>query len=343
MKKALITGVAGQDGSYLSEYLLGLGYEVHGLSRGLGYENIVKGVRVHIGDLRDELSLETVFRKVWPDEVYNLGGQVFVPTSWTSPTETFDVNVGGLARLLKIIDTLKNDTKIYQASSSEMYGNVGGSLDERSPMDPVSPYGCSKLAAHKLVDVYRQKGIFAVSGILFNHESPRRGEHMVTRKITRHVAKWVVGETDTLELGNMLASRDWGHAKDYVRAMHLMMQQKNASDYVVGTGETHTVREFLDTAIRVAGLKKSNYEHLIVSSVKGFSRPNELHKLKAAPGKAKAVLGWSSEISFEDLVLDMVNADITAEETRRSSLEAREYTDLQRAGVQAILNTFPVG
>jgi len=317
MKKALITGIAGQDGSYLAEHLLALDYEVHGISRGLVYENIVKGVKVHVGDLRDDISLENVFRKVWPDELYNLAGQVFVPTSWTCPTETFDVNVGGLARLLKIVDNLKRDTKVYQASSSEMFGNVGGALDENSPMNPVSPYGCSKLAAHKLVDVYRQKGLYVVSGILFNHESPRRGEHMVTRKITRHVANWVLGGMDRLELGNMMAARDWGHAIDYVKAMHLMLQQSNAGDYVVGTGETHTVREFLDTALLVAGLQKENYAKLIVSSVDSFRRPNELHVLRAAPNKANFVLDWKPRVSFEELVADMVNTDIAIGSKRK--------------------------
>lgn len=318
MKRALITGVLGQDGSYLSEYLLGLGYEVHGVAKGLPVSHphyVSVGVDIHIGDMRDQTSLETVFRRVWPDEVYNLAGQVFVPTSWSQPSETFDVNVGGLARILKIVDENKRDTKVYQASSSEMYGNTGGSLDENSPMNPVSPYGCSKLAAHKLVDVYRQKGLFVVSGILFNHESPRRGPEMVTRKITTAVAKWVTGQKNVLQLGNLDAGRDWGHARDYVKAMYRMLQHDKPDDFVIGTGVTHTVREFLWATVYEAGLDIDLDKYLSVNPT--FKRPNELTMLNANTRKAKEELGWEVETSFCDLVKEMIQTDIEREMVRR--------------------------
>jgi GDPmannose 4,6-dehydratase len=316
MKKALITGCCGQDGSYLAEHLLRLGYEVHGLAKGLCYENVTAGVTVHVGDLRDAVGLENIFRKVWPNEVYNLGGQVFVPTSWRHSEETFDVNVGGLTRLLEIVDRLKQDTKVYQASSSEMFGNVGGVLNEHSPMHPVSPYGVSKLAAHHMVHVYRAKDLYVVSGILFNHESPRRGEHMVTRKITRAVAKWAMGDECMLELGNPEAARDWGEARDYVRAMHLMMQQQEPDDYVVGTGTTHTVNEFLLAAVESAGLQWPEVASFVRYNAKAFTRQNELHTLKADAAKAKIVLGWAPQNSFEMLVGHMVHADIQKEHQR---------------------------
>jgi GDPmannose 4,6-dehydratase len=329
MKKALITGVLGQDGSYMAEHLLALGYEVHGIARGLNYlsENSVRGVTYHVADLRDELSLENVFRKVWPDELYNFAGQVFVPTSWTQPEETFDVNVCGLTRLVRIVKTLKSDTKIYQASSSEMYGNVGGALNEYSAMKPVSPYGVSKLAAHRLVEVYRSIGLFVVGGILYNHESPRRAEHMVTRKITKHVAKWAVGERGVLELGNMAAARDWGHAKDYVRGIWMMMQQNKPDDFVLGSGVSHTVSNFLQAAVRAAGLRWGDVEPLVKANTKAFSREGELHYLRADYSKAKIVLNWEPEISFEELVKEMVLSDIEKEHKRmKVELVPREFT-----------------
>lgn len=319
MKKALITGVGGQDGSYLAELLLKLGYEVHGIARGLIYESMyqVKGVTIHIGDMRDTLTLETIFRKVWPDEIYNLAGQVFVPASWTRLEDTFDVNVSGLGRLLKLIDELKPDTKIYQASSSEMYGNIGGAIHEDCPMRPVSPYGVSKLAAHNLIQVYRDKGLFAVSGILFNHESPRRQPHMVTRKITMHIARWVCGDSDVLELGNLQAARDWGHSKDYVRAMHFMLQNSIPEDFVIGTGEAHTVEEFLLESVAAAGLRWIDCRDLVQSNAKNFTRKNELFYLRADGSKATSQLGWKPDISFKQLVREMVSEDIRRETWRR--------------------------
>jgi GDPmannose 4,6-dehydratase len=310
MKKALITGVGGQDGSLLAEHLVKLGYEVHGIARGLTYENLpIPGVTVHVGDMRDKVTLENIFQKVWPDEVYNLAGQVFIPTSWTEPEETFDINVGGLTRLLNIVWDMKRDTKIYQASSSEMYGNQTGALNEESPMRPVSPYGTSKYAAHLLCGIYRKRGLYAVAGILFNHEGPRRGTHMVTRKITRHVARWVCGDRAPLELGNMDAARDWGNAADYVVAMHRMLQQDEPDDYVIGTGVCHTVKGFLLAAVAAADMDWQKMKPL-VRTTKAFARSNELWYLEADYSKAKRMLGWEPTTSFEQLVKLMVDHDV---------------------------------
>jgi GDPmannose 4,6-dehydratase len=323
MKRALISGVAGQDGSFLAEYLLTQGYEVHGIHRGLTSENMkfLRGVTVHVADMRDKVSLENVFRKVWPDEVYNLAGQVFVPTSWTEPEETFDINVGGLTRLLSIILELKRDTKLYQASSSEMYGNCSGVLNEDSPMNPTSPYGVSKYAAHQLVSIYREKGVFVVGGILFNHESERRGQHMVTRKISRHVAGWACGDRSVLELGNMEASRDWGYSKDFVQAMHKMLQHDMAEDFVIGTGETHTVREFLMAAVDAAGLEREvEIGRLVKSDTKAFSRTHEIWQLRADYWKAKQQLDWEPKTTFNDLVKLMVEHDIAEIKERHAEL-----------------------
>jgi GDPmannose 4,6-dehydratase len=331
MKKALITGAAGQDGSFLCEYLLANGYEVHGTVKGIVRgassgvpvgDNLtyVNGVHYHVANSRDKLSLENVFRKVWPDEVYNLAGQVFVPTSWTEPEETFDINVGGLTRLLNIILDLKRDTRIYQASSSEMYGNCSGVLNEDSPMNPTSPYGVSKYAAHQLVSIYRDKGLYVVAGILFNHEGTRRGTHMVTRKISRHVAGWACGDMSVLELGNMEAARDWGNATDYVVAMHKMLQQDMADDYVIGTGETHTVKEFVECSVAAAGLKWDDYRKLVVSDTKAFSRTHEIWQLRADYWKAKQQLDWEPKTTFNDLVKLMVEHDIAEIKERHAEL-----------------------
>lgn len=322
MKRALITGVGGQDGSYLAEYLVELGYEVHGTLRILDpyveYLSAVRGrVSFHSADLRDATSLEKVIRRVHPDEVYNLAGQVFVPTSWTQPAETFDANVGGLARILSIVEKVCPDARVYQASTSEMYGNVLGlgardtiKLDERSEMHPVSPYGVSKYAAHKLVDVYRQKGLYVVSGILFNHEGPRRGSEMVTRKITKHVARWAAGEWSDLRLGNPQARRDWGFAGDYVRAMQAMLQPPSPEDYVIGTGVAHSVEEFLFEATHAAGLADKPWTKHVINNAKEFSRPTELHCLVADYTKANKVLGWEPRTPFRKLVTMMVQHDM---------------------------------
>ena len=322
MKRALITGISGQDGSYLAEYLLSLNYQVYGLVRReprtiRWLEAIRDNVELVYGDLRDATSLEVAFRKAWPDEVYNLAGQVFVPTSWECPAETFDSNVGGLARLLQIVVGQKPDTRVYQASSSEMYGNVDGLCNEQTPFKPASPYGTSKMAGQGLVQVYRDRGVYAVGGILFNHESPRRGPEMVTRKITQAAAQWAKGDRSKLKLGNMQARRDWGFAGDYVRAMHAMLQQPAPKDYVIGTGESHSVAEFVSRALseihRIGGngnLSGSIEEFVEVDS--RLVRPNEIHNLRADAKLAREELGWKPTVDFGGLVKLMVESDLAA-------------------------------
>jgi len=314
MKRALITGALGQDGSYLAEHLLTLGYEVWGTARVQPrvHGHYVQGVHYEYADLQDSLSLMKVIRKSTPDEIYNLAGQVFVPNSFFLPAETFDSNVSGLARIIRCVEQLQLPARIYQASTSEMFGNVmcGNGivrLDETVAMNPVSPYGVSKLAAHKLVDVYRQRGMYIVSGILFNHESPRRGHEMVTRKITRHVAKWAAGGKDVLRLGTITSKRDWGFAGDFVKAMHLMLQQERPDDYVIGTGEANSINDFLNFAIECAGLQ--GMETMVRKDCPDLARSPELHTLVADYQKAKVQLGWQPEHSFRDLVRMMVTAD----------------------------------
>ena len=322
MKRALITGISGQDGSYLAEYLLDLGYDVYGLVRREAQtvrwlEYIRNRVELVYGDLRDATSLEVAFRKSWPDEVYNLAGQVFVPTSWECPAETFDINVAGLARLLQIIERQKPDTHVYQASSSEMFGNVNGFCSEQTPLNPTSPYGASKAAAHRLVQLYRDRGLFVVGGILFNHESPRRGPEMVTRKITRAAAAWARGDTTKVKLGNLQARRDWGFAGDYVRAMHAMLQQPRPKDYVVGTGESHSVAEFVSQVLAELHTYTENgnfigpiEEYLEVDA--RLVRTNEIHNLRADSRLARAELGWEPTVDFRGLVKMMVESDLAA-------------------------------
>lgn len=320
MKKALITGISGQDGSYLAEYLLDLGYEVWGLVRrepaSLRWlEPILGRIELVYGDLRDAESLAVAFRKAWPDELYNLAAQVFVPTSWECPAETFDINVGGLSRLLQTVERQKPDTRIYEASTSEMFGNHDGSCNEQTPFRPQSPYGISKMAAHRLAEVYRARGLFAVSGILFNHESPRRGPEMVTRKITRAAARWAGGDRTKLKLGNLEARRDWGFAGDYVKAMHAMLQQPAPKDYVIGTGVSHSVAEFvaetlaeLKTWCRPGEAPPSAQEWVEVDPL--FLRTGEIHDLRADAKLAAKELGWKPSVDFKALVKMMVAADV---------------------------------
>jgi GDPmannose 4,6-dehydratase len=320
MKKALITGITGQDGSYLAEHLLGLGYEVFGLIRRelrsvrwLG--PILGQVELVYGDMRDATSLEVAFRKAWPDEVYNLAGQVFVPTSWELPEETFDINVGGLLRLLRIVERSKPNTRVYQASSSEMFGNYDGACSEATPLAPMSPYGTSKTAAHRLCAVYRERGLYIVGGILFNHESPRRGPEMVTRKITRAAAGWARGSRAKLPMGNLNARRDWGFAGDYVKAMHAMLQQPRAADLVIGTGESHSVREFLAEVVReLRDLGRAPFENVddYVETDPSLMRTGEIYDLRADPTAARQILGWKAETEFRALVRMMVRADVDA-------------------------------
>jgi GDPmannose 4,6-dehydratase len=319
MKKALITGALGQDGSYLTEHLLKLGYRVYGMIRKPPYSNHwainwmmskAWGDRVSYiyGDMRDNMSLKNAIQKSWPDEIYNLAGQVFVPLSWDEADTSFDVNTGGLARILKIVEQVKKDTKVYQASTSEMFGNHDGACTVETEMQPRSPYGVSKLAAHRLVALYRERGLFVVGGILFNHESPRRGTEMVTRKIAMAVANWSVGGEDVLSLGNVDSRRDWGFAAEYVEAMHAMMQQPDAQDYVVGTGVSHSVREFLAEACLAAGVDKAFSEkHLRIDGQ--LKRQQEIFDLRADTTKIEKQTGWRTRLGFRDLVRMMVEAE----------------------------------
>jgi len=319
MKKALVTGISGQDGSYLAEYLLELGYSVYGMvRRETGTMRwlipIQDKVEVLYGDMRDTASLEVAFAKASPDEVYNLAGQVFVPTSWQIPAETFDINVGGLARLLNIIERQKPDTRIYQASSSEMYGNLNGLRNEQTALAPTSPYGVSKTAAHRLCGVYRERGIFAVGGILFNHESPRRGPEMVTRKITLAAADWAQGKKNKLKLGNMQARRDWGFAGDYIRAMHAMLQQDKPNDYVIATGESHSVYEFVVEVLHRLDLVPPgrNVAEVVNEYVEvdpKLFRTGEIHDLRGDSSLARRSLNWNPEVDFKGLVSMMVESD----------------------------------
>jgi GDPmannose 4,6-dehydratase len=322
MKRALITGISGQDGSYLAEYLLSLGYTVFGLGRREPESlrwlvPILDRVELISGDLRDGASLEVAFQKAWPDEIYNLAGQVFVPTSWEIPDETFDINVGGLSRLLRLIEQRKPETRLYQASSSEMFGNVDGLCNENTPLAPTSPYGVSKMAAHRLLEVYRARKLFAVGGILFNHESPRRGPEMVTRKITRAAAGWATGDRSKLRLGNLASRRDWGFAGDYVRAMHAMLQQPTPSDYVIATGESHSVEEFLSMVLALLhGLPDPREAtRLIADYVETdprLLRSGEIHDLRGDARHARKDLGWAPSVDFPGLVQMMLAADVAA-------------------------------
>src|SRR5208283_3855483 len=328
MKKALITGISGQDGSYLAEHLLELGYGVYGLvRREAGTMRWLGPIRDHIellyADMRDTPSLEVAFAKASPDEVYNLAGQVFVPTSWQMPAETFDINVGGLARLLNIIERQKPDTRIYQASSSEMYGNLNGLRNEQTALAPTSPYGVSKTAAHRLCEVYRARGIFSVGGILFNHESPRRGPEMVTRKITLAAADWAQGKKNKLKLGNMQARRDWGFAGDYIRAMHSMLQQEKANDYVIATGVSHSVYDFVVEVLRCldlipAGANVADVVNEYVEVDPKLFRTGEIHDLRGDASLARRELKWAPEVDFKGLVRMMVESDTSQLEKERA-------------------------
>jgi len=327
MKKALITGISGQDGSYLAEYLLELGYEVWGLVRRepatlRWLEPIVHRIEVVYGDMRDAESLAVAFQKAWPDELYNLAGQVFVPTSWECPAETMDINAGGLARLLQIIEHQKPDTRVYQASTSEMFGNTDGARSEQTPLRPMSPYGISKMAAHRMAEVYRNRGLYVASGILFNHESPRRGPEMVTRKITRAAARWVLGDHTKLKLGSLQSRRDWGFAGDYVKAMHAMLQNSSAKDYVIGTGISHSVEDFLRQVLSELHRITGDNIPLVEDWVEIDShllRTGEILDLRADSSMAREELGWRPTVDFPQLVRMMVEADLTAAQVAMDS------------------------
>ncbi|MCA9068013.1 MAG: GDP-mannose 4,6-dehydratase [Planctomycetaceae bacterium] len=313
-KSALITGVTGQDGSYLAELLLSQGYEVHGVVRRTSSPNVERishlldKIHIHQGDLLDQTSMTNLVRNIKPTEVYNLAAQSFVPTSWEQPIFTAEATGIGVTRLLEAIRQTDKSIRFYQASSSEMFGKVHETPQrETTVLHPRSPYGVAKVYGHYITINYRESyDMYACSGILFNHESPRRGLEFVTRKITDGVAKIKLGLEDKLHLGNLDAKRDWGFAGDYVKAMWLMLQQDEADDFVVGTGETHTVREFVDIAFSHVGL---NYEDHVVIDPK-FYRPAEVDILLADPAKAKQELNWECEVSFQELVVKMVDSDM---------------------------------
>lgn len=319
MKKALITGITGQDGSYLAEFLLEKGYKVYGLTRRTSTPNynriddIVEEIELISGDLLDQHSLTNAIKETSPDEVYNLGAQSFVKTSWEQPMFTGESTALGVTRMLEAIKINKTDSKFYQASSSEMFGKVRETpQNESTPFYPRSPYGVAKVYGHWITVNYRESyDMYAVSGILFNHESPRRGLEFVTRKISNSVAKIKYGKLDKLHLGNPDSKRDWGYAKDYVEAMWLMLQQPNADDYVIGSGETHSVREFTQLAFQFAGIK--DWEDRVVFNDPRYTRPAEVDLLIADPSKAKKLLGWEPKTSFNELVEIMVEADLKLE------------------------------
>ncbi len=339
--KAIIFGITGQDGSYLAELLLEKGYEVVGITRRVSVStlnrinHILPKIKIVEGDITDAFSVSNVIKEEAPDEIYNLAAQSHVGTSFKQPSLTWDVTAGGVLNILEAIrySGRKDDIKFYQASSSEMFGknyNLREGLsemikyqDEKTPFMPQSPYAIAKLAAHHLVRNYRDSyGIFACSGILFNHESERRGEKFVTRKITKWIGELVASGMDTefpaLRLGNLDAKRDWGHAEDYVRGMWEMVQHETPNDYVVATGETYSVREFLDIAFKHIGIDDWN-DFVVIDPE--FYRPAEVDYLLGIPAKAKRVLGWEPQISFEQLVERMVDSDVEEARLQRPDLQ----------------------
>lgn len=321
MTKALITGITGQDGSYLAEFLLTKGYEVYGLTRRTSTTNyarlahIVDQIHLVSGDLLDQYSLSQAISEVQPDEIYNLAAQSFVKASWEQPVFTGESTGLGVTRMLDAMRLSKPDAKFYQASSSEMFGKVQEvPQKETTPFYPRSPYGVAKAYGHWITVNYRESyNLFAVSGILFNHESPRRGLEFVTRKISNSVAKLKYGKLDKLVLGNPDAKRDWGFAGDYVEAMWLMLQQDKPDDFVIATAQTHSVREFVSLAMEVA--KIPNWESKVVWDDPRFTRPAEVDHLIGDPTKAKQVLGWTPKTSFPELVQLMVRADLKLEQS----------------------------
>ncbi len=314
-KKALITGITGQDGSYLADFLLSQGYRVFGLTRRTStmnferIEKIIDKIELIPGDLIDQGSLDQAVQDIQPDEIYNLAAQSFVPTSWNQPVLTGEVTGLGVTRVLEAVRKIKPDTKFYQASSSEMFGKVRQvPQNEKTPFYPRSPYGVSKVYSHWITVNYRESyNLFAVSGILFNHESPRRGLEFVTRKISYGVARIKKGWQKKLILGNLDSKRDWGYAPDFVRAMWLMLQQDKPEDYVISTGETHSVRDFVKMAFKIIGIE--NWQDYVDQDPK-FMRPAEVDMLIGDSSKARKKLNWQPKTSFADLVEIMVKADL---------------------------------
>jgi GDPmannose 4,6-dehydratase len=321
MPTALITGVTGQDGSYLAEFLLAKGYRVVGVVRRTSHDSyerighLLDRVKIVPADLLDQHSLTMVVRDVAPDEVYNLAAQSFVPTSWSQPVLTGEFTALGVTRLLEAIRLAHPTAKLYQASSSEMFGKAETvPQNEQTSFHPRSPYGVAKVYGHWITVNYRESyGLYAVSGILFNHESPRRGLEFVTRKVTHAVASIKLGRAHELRLGNLEARRDWGYAGDYVDAMWRMLQQPVADDYVIGTGETHSVQEFAELAFAHVGLDWRRH----VKVDPQFVRPAEVDLLLADASKARAVLDWRPKVGFQDLVVMMVDADLERLQARR--------------------------
>ena len=339
MKKALITGITGQDGSYLAEFLLGKGYEVHGICR---RASVITSERIdhisenpkykdrficHYGDLADSSSLNRILEKIKPNEIYNLAAQSHVKVSFDVPEYTAEVDGIGTLRLLDAIRETKIQTKFYQASTSELFGEVKEiPQTEKTPFYPRSPYAVAKLYAHWIVINYREAyDIFACNGILFNHESERRDKRFVTRKVTVGIAKILNNQIDTIELGNLNAKRDWGYAPDYVEAMWLMLQQETPDDYVIASGKTHSIREFCEKAFKVAGIdlvwkgtdlnekgidKKTG--RILISVNPKYFRPTEVDILIGNPAKAKAKLDWKPKVSFDELVEKMVKYDVNS-------------------------------
>lgn len=332
MKKAFITGLTGQDGSYLAEFLLEKGYEVHGIVRRASVfntariEHLMKDIHTYHGDMIDSSNLNRLMEKIQPDEIYNLAAQSHVQVSFDVPEFTADVDGLGTLRLLDTIRELRSNTRFYQASTSELFGGLPETApqSEKTPFYPKSPYGAAKLYAYWITVNFREAyDLYACNGILFNHESPRRGETFVTKKITRAVARIAQGRQDKLSLGNLDAKRDWGYAKDYVEAMWLMLQQEKPDDFVIATGETHTVREFTVLAFRHIGVelawdgegveekaydRKTN--RLLVEVNPKYFRPAEVEFLWGDPTKAKEKLGWTNKTSFERLVEIMMDYDM---------------------------------
>jgi GDPmannose 4,6-dehydratase len=313
-KSALITGITGQDGSYLAELLLENGYRVHGMTRRSStatferISHIVDDIEIVQGDLLDQASLVEALRQIKPDEVYNLAAQSFVPTSWNQPVLTGEVTALGVTRMLEAIRQVNPGIRFYQASSSEMFGKVRESPQtELTPFYPRSPYGVAKVYGHCLTVNYRESyDMYAVSGICFNHESPRRGLEFVTRKVSDGVARIKLGLTRELRMGNLDAHRDWGFAGDYVRAMWLMLQQDQPDDYVIASGEMHTVRQLCEIAFDYVGL--DYHDHVVTDAA--FLRPAEVDHLLGDPRKACVELGWEPRVQFRDLVRMMVDADL---------------------------------
>ncbi len=338
MKKALITGITGQDGSYLAELLIEKGYEVHGIIRRSSSFNTGRidhlhtpeegektKIFLHYADLTDSSSLFRVINKVKPDEIYNLGAQSHVGISFENPEYTADVTGMGAIRLLEVVRSVNPNIKVYQASSSELFGKVQESPQtEKTPFYPRSPYACAKLYAFWIMKNYRESyGMYTCNGILFNHESPRRGRNFVTRKITRNLCEIKLGKRETLFLGNLEAKRDWGDARDYVEAMWLMLQQEKPDDYVVATGETHSVREFVEESCKHLGFDlewqgegleekgiDKNTGKTIVAINKRFFRPAEVDMLLGDPTKTKTQLNWEPKIKFSELAKIMVEEDM---------------------------------